>query len=553
VNWKAASTKSSTIEEDINMLNSLLETGAHVAALCKSSSITRSLELVKHFDRTGKPCITMLGANSLGGELDALSAAFSLKGVEAAKFQYIGKSCNICFQKGDVLSPDSAALAKMISGSEQTIAAACTVPSPALEQCDVHLLFSAKDFTDLDLDEENARSDYFVLYLSAVAMLNLAEKQWLNKYAAPFVGKDRLCVYLGDMQHLQESDIADLMASLRAALSAQFPDMRVFWEPEALYNHLKDDILSSVDLLREGKEALMAHNLLDLIRKTADGHIQLAKTDLNEVAQAISLLKSRKSELMTRCEALIGRLRIRLEGDIKGAMLMEMSSYAEIVDKNLTDGIRESVSLEEARNRISPFIEQAWTGYFEHSIQKYESVYQDLDESVKKEISRDVDSFIDSIDLEALDLSGMNLKTASRIDMSNFSPFSPTRERVEKISRALLYSTIPMLFVSFPLTIATFVASRYIKKWNSQKIESEEKEDLIRDALNHTRQVRQQLKSAFEEQFAKNLDDMGNGIRSIYQEFSEVLLNKLDEKYKDADAAQRTVDEVIQAVKALPA
>lgn len=428
---------------------------------------------------------------------------------------------------------------------------ACRASS--LDQIDAKIIYSRNDFADFEWKRELAEADYVFLVTSAVMMLTAAERRFVEDCIQKYFGLARLSIVLSDTEMISNLDAyEDLQARMKWYLDSLGQESKFF---ELGTDELKPYILSSLVGEKEELHRLAAYQTAKICYEGTLAEVEemqrQADGDLSALEACLQSLMNREETMHRKGILAANSIYGELMGNIMYNADQTIRKYFSQMHESICGTIDQEEDVQEMAKLIPRYMKTAQEQLGKELQAGMSSDLNELQERLETQMRQDAGEFFDGVPeywWEAMTMKDPGWKPDFTVSVE--IPEGETQARVNKVSKALLIGTIPVLiFGSLPLAIGTLVGSKAVKKLSQDKIEAENREALKQIVHGLCQDQSEDARNRVKETLKVSADQAEAKIRGAYDGFVSSVLNELVSQREKIRQACEKKDIIIQVAE----
>ena len=396
--------------------------------------------------------------------------------------------------------------------------------------------------------------DIVVLRINATAVMNQTERNWLDNELIPLFGKSHCAIWIDLMDQLNtETDQEDVMSLVKNTLRKRNLEIPIFTFSGAVKEWMLNE-LAKIDVYEQYRYKMMKICLNILSSRIME--IQNIKTIDEQSLKAVILkIESQRNNLelagRIAAETTVVNTYEKLKIDAK-AGIHDFNTQA--ID-NICQKVKD-ISIEELEDlepNIQKYLRKVWEQYQQEMNVKLHAATEKCYEELMTQMEEDAARFISDMDEETQNLleEAINRSVTSkdgnlvRPDWEYQGTNSLTKLKIE--TRNMMMLSIPLVFVSPVLAVATFFGAKYYKKTQSEKRGNEFRESLMMQIRSSCDAVVQDICDEVDRNFDEVALKTADEVKQAYCN----LVDKLIEQINELIAEQKALNTRIETLKSM--
>lgn len=416
---------------------------------------------------------------------------------------------------------------------DETLAARLTWHRTAdiLKTADVELMYSSRSFTDFDWKTRLAETDYLFLVIDATGPLSAAEREFAELYIKKYLGASRFAVAVANSALINTpEDYQALYNRIGWFLASIGESSRSFEVGSGtLAAFLSEELAQEEQELRNMAAVQIAQVCLAETRDAVEMLLTQAQMDENKLDEIIQELEKRREKMMRLGSVAASRIYSEFTGNIQYACNQAIDSYICQIEENVVQTIRETDDLEHAAKLLPKFLASAAEqGYAQ--LQAYlQTRLPDLEDSVKQGMIRDAGEFFSEISIDFPIQPSVGQPVYYKgIRFTADLDGSETEKKLNFYSKALLLSAVPAVVLGYlPIAVGTVVGSQIIRRFSKEKIQSENREVLLRQVQSLCQTLQAELQEATSQWIIRLAESAQESVKKGYEQFIASVMNTL--------------------------
>lgn len=426
--------------------------------------------------------------------------------------------------------------------------------NPLLEKMELLVYISRKGFTDFNWKKELSAADFVFLTVSATQLFNQSEKSFLQTCVQKYVGAARFTAIMADTEMINsEEAYNNLQGAMAWHLSSQGM-CTDYYEigGESLLTFISENLLDNTEKLHQIATEHISAMCCDETKVMLEDMLKEADSNEEALFAALEDLKNRARKMRSN-----GSIAANMAyGDISGTLTYNATqgihSFFSQLNEEVAQTLEKSEDVPVPLELIPDYLRTSLKSYDENLQKSLQADAEALNERLTQRMTTDAGEFLSgSLDVLTDLVPDFALDNPITVDFT--LPENQTKQKAERISKALLIGSIPMFLLSgFTAAAGTLVASQLVKKMMQEKVMLEDKNNAL-DAVHSmcsnleqemTQQIRQSLK-----QLACETE---KEVQDAYAGFVAAIMTLVQDKLatiEHAKAHRAQVEELLQGLQ----
>ena len=392
-----------------------------------------------------------------------------------------------------------------------------------------------------------ASSGRLVLLTNATMPLTNVQKGWIDSFVKEGFDLKRFAVYIAHTEKLlEDSQETEVVDYVRTYLDQYSTDIPIFYDESAVTEFVSSD---NADQYAEAK----VNTVLNMIREI--------DVVLENEIKSLSL----KEEEYTRISREISRMSAAFvhAGELSANNVLgnHISEIVDAIDKSaeeysneMFDSIKQTIlsakDIDDVEEKIAPYMEKSWEFFAKETSVQISKDFNELNIKLTQRMETDVEDMVKTLDMNAQSVIAefVNDTDSMYFPVSSYEQASDeARNAVKRNARNLIILSIPMLFISPTLSVATILGSGIYSKLGNKQEDKKYRDELIDHVGSACRKARKDAIGSFENTLQEEQERMKGLVLEGYQNFLNLILQNLEERRQNADASVQKAIELTEA------
>lgn len=519
--------------------NRIVELAARASSCLRHSDKLRIAVISTHLEGAWNAVEEMFGFRVFPEDMDARS---------------IRNSVDILLTQGGADRTEGAE--KLLEDAEAPVALTWQRESPLLTEMDVEFIISRRDFTEFDWKAKLAQLDYVFLVTSAAALLTASERDFLDQQIRNYLGAPRFALAIADGAVINSpEDYNMLIDRVNWCLQSLGKNSRFFELGSGeVRGFVQEELAGEREALAELAAAQIARVCFMDTKQAVSELAEQAQVGTDELETYMKTLEKRQSTMARLGEIAASKAHSEITGSIQYSCNKAIARYIDQLYENVSNTIRKVEDIDHAADMLPKYLNSAADQCMAQMQASIEIELNNLGNRLKEDMIRDAGEFFSEMPLEIVmsdpAYSSSPFGKGVLTDVQLVKDGSSTQKKISFYSKALLISTIPaFVFGLFPVAIGTAIGSQVIKHVSRDKIDSENKEALLRQVHTICQSLRTDLQDALSAALARMGEEAEDKVKAEYTRFVAAVMNALAEKKEQALRARElreTVNRILE-------
>lgn len=431
------------------------------------------------------------------------------------------------------------------------------LPDEKLKAVNFHYIASDSDYANVDWMHVKTDADYCLFFLSATALLSLADRKVLRSELMPLMN-NRLGIVLANANLIFEAD----RSAIDSSLERFFQGKNTIYSISGEEGKLISDILSlpeHVTELRHERAVLTEHVMSNNAVKEIDVQIEVLSDDAEKLDDAIQLMNEKAKNLTGRQESACRRMRMQYTSPLKINASKEISEFRMAITNKLHEEINAASDISSIQNMLPNYIKDQWDKEADRISDMISKSGQDIQSGLQTFIENDIREFIsEGTNVNMVDyvlrLTDIYADKEFNIGESSFN-YEQVKGQSNIKRYGVLASGIALALFHHPIigaAVAIF-GSKKMKKLEEKKAIDANKQELIKAADEMCHEAYDDMMLWLDEAVSMLDDNIEGCVTESYEKLMASIVKALNNKknnlseYNDQLEELRSLKSELQA------
>ena len=392
-----------------------------------------------------------------------------------------------------------------------------------------------------------ASSGRLVLLTNATMPLTNVQKGWIDSFVKEGFDLKRFAVYIAHTEKLlEDSQETEVVDYVRTYLDQYSTDIPIFYDESAVTEFVSSD---NADQYAEAKVNTVLNMIreIDVVLENEIKSLSLKEEEYTRISREIS----RMSAAFVHAGELSAN---NVLGNHISEIIDAIDKSAEEYSNEMFDSIKQTIlsakDIDDVEEKIAPYMEKSWEFFAKETSVQISKDFNELNIKLTQRMETDVEDMVKTLDMNAQSVIAefVNDTDSMYFPVSSYEQASDeARNAVKRNARNLIILSIPMLFISPTLSVATILGSGIYSKLGNKQEDKKYRDELIDHVGSACRKARKDAIGSFENTLQEEQERMKGLVLEGYQNFLNLILQNLEERRQNADASVQKAIELTEA------
>lgn len=416
--------------------------------------------------------------------------------------------------------------------------------APQLQAVDIEIIFSANQYADFNWRQKLQDTDFVFLVTNASFLLSAADRKFMSEDVSTYLGGARFSIIVTNGTAINSPEDYEAMTK------------RIVWELNALgavhgffecgmdqtKTFVCDELLKKEPELRELHAVQTAKICLQDTKSVLEDLLKEAQISVEQLEMMIMALKKKQNRLLHMGDIAASKAYSEVTGNMRYSCNMAIQHYADQLYDNIADTIAKTENVKHAAEMLPKFLTAAAERCMDQLESSVELELVNLEERIREDMLHDAGEFFREVEgfsamMEADDSLNFNFHIQN--------DGSATQKQLNSVSKAVLVGAIPVALLGYmPVAIAAVIGSQLIKRMSREKIESENREGMLKQIHSICTTLCTELQNNLAQSLRTVGDDVEAKVKIGYRSFVDAVLLALEEKKQQVMCAQQMQEQI---------
>lgn len=411
--------------------------------------------------------------------------------------------------------------------------------APQLQAMDIEIVFSANQYADFDWRKKLQDTDFVFLVTNASFLLSAADRNYMSEEVSKYLGGARFSIIVTNGAVINSPEDYEAMTK------------RIVWELDALGSEngffecgmdqtkvfISDEFLKKEPTLRELHAVQTAKICLQDTKGVLQDLMKEAQISVEQLEMMIMALKKKQNKLLHMGDIAASKAYSEVTGSMRYSCNMAIQHYADQLYGNIAETLAKTENVEHATKMLPKFLTVAAERCMDQLESSIELELVNLEERIREEMLNDAGEFFREVEgFSATMEADESLNFSFRLQDDG----SATQKHLNGVSKAVLIGAIPVALLGYmPVAIAAVIGSQLVKRMSREKIESENRENMLKQIHSVCTTLCTELQDNLAQSLKTVGDDVEAKVKIGYRSFVDAVLLALEEKKQQVIRAQQ--------------
>lgn len=391
-----------------------------------------------------------------------------------------------------------------------------------------------------------AASDRLVLLTNATMALTSIQKNWIDTFIKERYDFDRLAVYIAHMDKLlDEKQEDEVIGYVRAYLDKFDSSKTSVLDRKTVSEYLSNDSSS----LKDTAKSCTARNMIREICALIENEIKYLGMKTDEYSIISSEISRMRASFIDAGEISANNVLDNHISEIIDAISKSAEEYSEEMFESIKRTILAAKDIDDVEEKITPYMEKSWEFFAKETSRQITKDFDTINLRLTQRMETDIEDMVSKLNMDAQSVIESFVSTSDLVyiptpDYEHASDVA--RKAVVRNARTLIVLSIPMLFISPTLSVATLLGGGIYSKLGKKQEDKKYRDELVDHVERACVKARKNAVESFDTTLHTEKQRMKTLVLQGYQNFLSLVLENIEQRKQNADISAKKATELAE-------